>query len=117
MKSAIRNEIARSNFGSSARASAGGRLLDCGLFRAAVITRAPSSSDGLPARGEVAPAALRNGSGVENERVAFGNTVLLSRSLAGFFATRAGVAGAAGSTVAVSERPVSFLKKSRNGIV
>jgi len=40
-------------------------------------------------RGEVTPAdALRNGSGGENDRVAFGNTVLLRRSLAGFFTTR-----------------------------
>src|SRR2546423_1205219 len=117
MKSAIRNAIARSSFGSSARASAGGRLPDCGLFRAAVIPRAPSSSGRPPARGEVAPAALRNGSGDENERTAFGNTVLLSRSLADFFATRAGVTGATGSSVAAAERPVSLLKRSRNGIV
>ena len=69
-------------------------------------------------RGDVAPAALRNGSGGENERVACGNTVLLSRSLAGFFTTRVGVAGGAGgSAVTEVERPASFLKRSRNGIV
>src|SRR5205807_8707728 len=62
-------------------------------------------------------AALRNGSGGENERVACGNTVLLNRSLAGFFTTRAGVAITAGSAPAAVPRPVSFLKRSTNGIV
>src|SRR2546421_7884038 len=97
IKSAIRNEMARSNFGSRARARAGGRLLDRGFFGEDVILRAPSSSGGALARAGVAPAALRNGSGGENERVACGNTVLLSRSLAGFFSPPFGAAGAAGS--------------------
>lgn len=116
IKSAIRNEIARSSFGSRARARAGGRWLDCDLFGEAVILRAPSSSGAGPVRAEVAP-ALRNGSGGENERVACGNTVLLSRSLAGFFGTRVGVKVAGGSSVTVVNRPVNFLKRSRNGIV
>jgi hypothetical protein len=68
-------------------------------------------------RADVAPAALRNGSGGEHERVACGNTVLLSRSLAGFFATRVGGAGAGGAAVTDVERPVNFLKRSTNGIV
>jgi hypothetical protein len=119
IKSAIRNEMARSSFGSRARARAGGRWLDCRLFGEAVILRAPSSSGGALVRADVAPAALRNGSGGENERVACGNTVLLSRSLAGFFATRVGVAGVGGCGWAVTgvKRPESFLKRSRNGIV
>ena len=68
-------------------------------------------------RADVAPAALRNGSGGENERVACGNTVLLSRSLAGFFTTRVGATGATGSAATGVKRPVIFLKRSRNGIV
>src|SRR3984893_2313027 len=117
MKSAIRNEIARSNFGSRARAKAGGKLLVCGFRFTAVTLPAPSSSDGALLRVGVAPAALRNGSGFENERVAFGITVLLNRSPAGFFATRLGVAGVTTSSAIVVKRPASFLKRSRNGIV
>src|SRR5438270_3037793 len=117
IRAAIRNEMARSNFGSRARARAGGRLLDRGFFGEAVILRAPSSSGGAMARAGVAPAALRNGSGGENERVACGNTVLLSRSLAGFFTARFGATGATGSVFTGVKRAVSFLKRSRNGIV
>src|ERR1700674_2804844 len=117
MKSAIRNEMARSSFGSRARARAGGRLLDRGFFGEAVILRSPSSRGGALARAGVAPAALRNGSGGENERVACGNTVLLSRSLAGFFTSRIGVTGTGGSAVAEVNRAVILLKRSRNGIV
>src|SRR5947207_4751101 len=109
--------MARSNFGSRARARAGGRWLDCPLFGEAVILRAPSSSGGVLVRADVAPAALRNGSGGEKERVACGNTVLLNRSPAGFLTTRAGAAAAVGSVITDAERPVSFLKRSRNGIV
>src|SRR5881409_2918092 len=117
MKSAIRNEMARSSFGSSARASAGGRWLDFGFAVKVVILRAPSSSGGVLVRAEVPSAALRNGSGGENERVACGNTVLLNRSPAGFLTARAGAAAAAGGMVTDAKRPVSFLKRSRNGIV
>jgi len=117
IKSAIRNEMARSNFGSRARARAGGRWLDCPRLGEAVILLAPSSSGGALVRADVAPAALRNGSGGEDERVACGNTVLLSRSPAGFFATRVGEADAGGAAVTDAERPVNFLKRSRNGIV
>jgi len=93
------------------------------------IARAPRLGGGVISSGavalltddkedaEVAPAALRNGSGGENERVECGNTVLLSRSLAGFLTTRAGMAGAAGSVVTGVKRAVNFLKRSRNGIV
>src|SRR5437868_830643 len=116
IKSAIRNEMARSNFGSRARARAGGRLLDRGFLGEAVILRAPSSSGGALARPGIAPAALRNGSGGEKERVACGNTVLLSRSLAGFFTARVGATGATGSVFTGVNRAVSFLKRSRNGI-
>jgi hypothetical protein len=42
---------------------------------------------------------------------------LLSRSLAGFFATRAGDAAGFCSAVSRVARDVSFLKRSRNGIV
>ena len=117
MKSAIRNEMARSSFGSSARASAGGRRLDFGFGVKVVILRAPSSSGGVLVRAEVVSPAPRNGSGGEKERVACGNTVLLNRSLAGFLTARAGGGAAAGSLVTGAERPVSFLKRSRNGIV
>jgi hypothetical protein len=67
----------------------------------------------------VTPAALRNGSGAENERVAFGKTVLLNRSLADFFGARAaGTVAATGSSVGFEpNRLVNFLKRSRNGIV
>src|SRR5438309_4640484 len=117
IESAIRNEMARSSFGSRARARAGGRWLDCPLFGEAVILRAPSSSGGVLVRADVAPAALRNGSGGENERVACGNTVLLSRSLAGFFATRTGEHVGFCSATSGAQRDVSFLKRLRNGIV
>ena len=117
MKSAIFKEMARSSFGSSARARAGGKGLDRDLFGEAVIRRAPSSSGGVLARGEGAPAALRNRSGGANERVACGNTVLLSRSLAGFFATRAGEHVGFCSAASGAQRDVSFLKRLRNGIV
>ena len=66
------------------------------------------------ARGEGAPAALRNRSGGANERVACGNTVLLSRSLAGFFATRTGEDVGFCSAASGAQRDVSFLKRLRN---
>src|SRR5205807_9406316 len=116
MKSAIRNEMARSSFGSSARASAGGRRLDFGFGVKVVILRAPSSSGGVLVRAEVVSPAPRNGSGGENERAACGNTVLLNRSLAGVWTARPGGAAAAGSLFTGATLPVSFLKRSSNGI-
>src|SRR5207253_6848994 len=68
-------------------------------------------------RGGGAPGALRNTSGGANERVACGNTVLLSRSLAGFFATRTGGRVGFCSATSGAQRHVSFLKRLSNGIV
>src|SRR5690349_17171718 len=99
IRSATRNESVRSTFGSKARAKAGGSCDARGLAAAeVVILFAPSSSGTLLRGTEAVAAADRNGSGagVDNDRVAFGITVLLNRSLSVFFGriTRGAALGA-----------------------
>src|SRR5689334_2513371 len=72
IKSATRNETVRSILGSNARASAGGNC-DGRVFGAEVVIFRAPSSNGVLFRGAVAVAAAeRNGSGADDERVAFG---------------------------------------------
>src|ERR1700682_3622044 len=91
------SEMARSTFGSKARAMAGGR------------SRPPVW----------APDAVRKGSGATNVFVAFGITVLLKRSSGRFSTTtrRDAVETGAAATVRGENRILAFLKRLRNGMV
>src|SRR5205823_15101423 len=111
-----RSLMARSVFGSRARATAAGNSRERAEMGAVAKPTTPGAGTEGALAGEAALAAARTGPDAATLRVMFGSTVLLKRSLLGFVTGRATVRGDELSPGVENRRALARLKRSRKGI-